>query len=41
MRRLFLTLALLALPFLTFGQAWTIDDCVEYALVHNPEILHR
>ena len=29
MRRLFLTLALLALPFLSFGQAWTIDDCVE------------
>ncbi len=41
MRRLFLTLALLSLPFLSFGQAWTIDDCVEYALVHNPEILHR
>ena len=41
MRRLFLTLALLSLPFLSFGQVWTIDDCVEYALVHNPEILHR
>ena len=36
-----LSLTLLALPLLSFAQAWTIDDCVEYAIVHNPEILHR
>ena len=40
-RSFLLSLALLALPLLTFAQPWTIDDCVEYAIVHNPEILHR
>ena len=32
---------LLAMPLLTFAQVWSIDDCVEYALEHNPDILHR
>ena len=32
---------MLALPLISFGQPWSIDDCVEYAIVHNPEILHR
>ncbi|MBR5736066.1 MAG: TolC family protein [Bacteroidales bacterium] len=42
MKKLFLlTSFLLALPLLSFGQTWSIDDCVEYAIVHNPEILHR
>ena len=42
MKKLFLlTSFLLALPLISFGQTWSIDDCVEYAIVHNPEILHR
>lgn len=41
MGRLLLSLAFLALPVVSFGQAWSIDDCVEYAILHNPEILHR
>ena len=41
MRRYWLALAFLALPLLSFGQAWSLDDCVEYAIAHNPEILHR
>ncbi|MBO7480017.1 MAG: TolC family protein [Bacteroidales bacterium] len=36
-----LTLLMLVLPLLSFGQPWNIDRCVEYAIVHNPEILHR
>lgn len=36
-----MSLTLTVLPLLSFGQAWTIDDCVEYAIAHNPEILHR
>lgn len=36
-----MSLAMMALPLLSFGQAWSIDDCVEYAISHNPEILHR
>jgi len=40
-KQLWILLTLLALPFSSFGQAWSIDDCVEYAIVHNPEILHR
>lgn len=34
-------MALLAVPLLTLAQVWSIDECVEYALGHNPEILHR
>ena len=41
MKRILLSLVLLVLPMLTFAQVWSIDDCVEYALTHNPEILHR
>lgn len=41
MKRFLLSSLLLALPLLTFAQVWSIDDCVEYALLHNPEILHR
>ena len=41
MRRLLLSLALSLLPLFSFGQAWSLDDCVSYAIVHNPEILHR
>lgn len=40
-RVLFTLLMLLALPLLSFGQKWSLDKCVEYAIVHNPEILHR
>ncbi|MBR7026986.1 MAG: TolC family protein [Bacteroidales bacterium] len=40
-KQFLLSLIILALPLFSFGQAWTIDDCVEYAIVHNPEILHR
>ena len=40
-RRTILAIALLALPLLSYGQAWSIDDCVDYAIAHNPEILHR
>ena len=32
---------LLALPLLSSGQTWSINECIDYALIHNPEILHR
>ncbi|MCR5828465.1 MAG: TolC family protein [Bacteroidales bacterium] len=38
---LLLSILALALPLVAFGQAWTIEDCVEYAIVHNPDVLHR
>jgi len=40
-RTLFLTLALL--PALAFpqGKIWTLDDCVEYALGHNPKRIQQ
>lgn len=41
MKRFLFSLVLLAIPSGIFAQVWSIDDCVEYALEHNPEILHR
>lgn len=41
MKRYWLALLLLAIPLLSFGQAWSLDDCVDYAIAHNPDILHR
>lgn len=36
-----MSILMLALPLVTFAQAWSIEDCVEYAIVHNPDVLHR
>ena len=41
MKKVYLMSLLLALPLFSFGQTWSINECIDYALIHNPEILHR